>query len=752
MGKFFGKLFKIVGIAMMVLVPGFGAIWGTIASAFLVGGSVLDARAQQKDAKRRAARALSDAQAQTISIRRAIVPRRIVYGRARIGGIWAYVDNSENNKYLYLVLALSDGPNKAVPEIYFDDQLVTLDGDAHGTTLNGTEKWNKNRVRIKKFLGTSNQPADSDLVNDSTEWTSAHQLKGMGYLSIRLKHDPKVFPNGLPNVSAVVEGRSDIVDSRDDPALAKYTTNPVWCLAHYLTQSTIGPNVDWDTEIDHESFKAAADICDELVDLEATDVFSVQYSNDANEIIPDTQPHGLFNSQIVEFTTDGALPAGLNTGTDYYVVNATRDTFEVSLTLDGSPVALSNNGTGQHTFTAKEHRYTFNGIVNLDQSPEEIMRLFSDSFAGVVCYIGGKWTVYAGAYQIPSFTINEDILSGPISFRPRRSKRDRYNTVKGFFMSHQTRWNPSDYPPVANSSYEANDGEELIQGLDLPVTATPQMAQRLAKIVLEQGRMERALQLKCNLEALRAQAGRTVIVDLPRYHINNQAYNVNAWALTPSADKGLEISLTLTEESINNYNWASGNDEQPWIPTAEPVLFDGSITEPQDFDKVNVSQGRQLVGVELTWTQSTDEFILTGGSVIVQWKKTSASEYEESVILAGDSTKYLVAELEASTAYDFQVAFRNVKNGQSDWSEILNHTTIASSSSAYAYSHLQSTPSTVWTITHRLGYRPGSVWVEKDDGTVVRGLPSRGSPSDPSGETEIQITFNSAISGIAFLS
>jgi len=58
--------------------------------------------------------------------------------------------------------------------------------------------------------------------------------------------------------------------------------------------------------------------------------------------------HGLSNGDIVELTTDTALPTGLNTDTTYYVVNATPGNFQLSLSQGGSVVTFSNNGTGNH--------------------------------------------------------------------------------------------------------------------------------------------------------------------------------------------------------------------------------------------------------------------------------------------------------------------------------------------------------------------------------------------------------------------
>lgn len=59
--------------------------------------------------------------------------------------------------------------------------------------------------------------------------------------------------------------------------------------------------------------------------------------------------HGYSDGDSLTLTTSGALPAGLATGTTYYVVNATSDTFELSLTAGGTSIDTTDAGSGTHT-------------------------------------------------------------------------------------------------------------------------------------------------------------------------------------------------------------------------------------------------------------------------------------------------------------------------------------------------------------------------------------------------------------------
>ena len=55
--------------------------------------------------------------------------------------------------------------------------------------------------------------------------------------------------------------------------------------------------------------------------------------------------HGISNGTLISFATI-VTTTGITTYTPYYVVNATTNTFQISLTNGGAPITLTNNGTG----------------------------------------------------------------------------------------------------------------------------------------------------------------------------------------------------------------------------------------------------------------------------------------------------------------------------------------------------------------------------------------------------------------------
>lgn len=79
---------------------------------------------------------------------------------------------------------------------------------------------------------------------------------------------------------------------------------------------------------------------------------SVTTNSPATPCVFERLNHGLDNDDIVWLKTSGVLPAPFVIDTDYYVVGATGDTFQLSATLAGSPIASTDAGSGSHRFVA----------------------------------------------------------------------------------------------------------------------------------------------------------------------------------------------------------------------------------------------------------------------------------------------------------------------------------------------------------------------------------------------------------------
>ena len=59
--------------------------------------------------------------------------------------------------------------------------------------------------------------------------------------------------------------------------------------------------------------------------------------------------HGFVNDNIVRIDSTSTIPAGLSQGVSYYVVNASANTFKLSLTSSGAALDITSNGSGTLT-------------------------------------------------------------------------------------------------------------------------------------------------------------------------------------------------------------------------------------------------------------------------------------------------------------------------------------------------------------------------------------------------------------------
>ena len=198
----------------------------------------------------------------TQMIKQPTVARRMIYGETRVSGVLGFAESTNDDKYLHLVIMIASHEVNSIGQIYVNDTAITIDGSGNCTAPTQYA----NLIRIKKHLGASDQSADTDLIADSNgKWTSDHKLSGIAYIYARLEFDADAFPNGLPNISAIVQGKK-LYDPRTSSTA--YSTNTALAIRDYLTDNIYGFGAST-SEIDDTSFTTAANVCDENVTLSA---------------------------------------------------------------------------------------------------------------------------------------------------------------------------------------------------------------------------------------------------------------------------------------------------------------------------------------------------------------------------------------------------------------------------------------------------------------------------------------------------
>jgi len=219
----------------------------------------------------------------------AALDHQIIYGKMKTGGAILYDEaTGTNNKHLHRIIAVAGHQVHSFEEFYIDDELVTVNSDGNvtapekyvktttttvqtGVDGNGnptyeTQTTTDYLVRILPYLGSADQQASTELVEESGgKWTSQHRLRGIAYMYVRLKFNADVFPNGVPSITAVVKGKKVF-----NPAngTTDWSDNPALCLRDYLT-SKYGLS-EAAANIDDDLVTSAAAVCNQTNTIAGT--------------------------------------------------------------------------------------------------------------------------------------------------------------------------------------------------------------------------------------------------------------------------------------------------------------------------------------------------------------------------------------------------------------------------------------------------------------------------------------------------
>jgi len=192
----------------------------------------------------------------------------VVYGERKVGGTRCFIETSgTDNEFLYIALVLCEGEIESVDKIYIDDKEVTWSGALADNTLrtvgSGDGNFYKDStslISVKCHYGSDSQ-AQCDLLGTLTNWTSNHRLRGLAYISLKIKWNQDAFA-GLPTVQALIKGKKVVAYNSSSVAqTAAHSNNPAWCLLDYLTNERYGKGIAI-ANIDIPSFYTASGVCD----------------------------------------------------------------------------------------------------------------------------------------------------------------------------------------------------------------------------------------------------------------------------------------------------------------------------------------------------------------------------------------------------------------------------------------------------------------------------------------------------------
>lgn len=625
-----------------------------------------------------------------MQVRQPITVWAMAEGYVRTSGPLVFIEGTQNNQRMHMVIIMSCDEVASFEGLILNDYPIYPDMLTE-TGLVSSPNCKYNGLVIARFhTGSPDQLADELLVSQTTA-KETDRAQGRAYLYIRYLYDQNLFPGSVPNASVITRGKKHY-----DPRTGtiRWRPNPALWINGYLTRPrNLGGLGVSATEVNTGELIASANICEEIVD---TAPVTITITN-VNSVVPgllecDDKFIPLLYGDRFHFNSAANLPTSAQLLVDYYAVPChpqrvlqgnsnliMRAGVQVASTLDNAlektiiPFGVIASGANFTITKDGEMRYSGGGMMAMSSEPGQTLDDLRSAMAGRIWYIGGEWIIKAGAYTTPTFNINEDDLRRGPAIQTRVSIRERYNAVKGTHYSPFEGWQPADYPPVTNSTYQDRDGGgRNYHDLPLPYTLSKSACQRIAKIELERGRREMSLKMPCKLTVFDVQGGDAGYVSLSRFGISNKEFEAAEVAVVLDQDEDdiplYGVDLNLREYDIGIFSWTTL--EEATLPT-NPVstlpdpfnpLEPGGPTVTETLYDTRGSAGVKSKAV-VTWLESEDAFV---DLYFLEYKLAGSSDF---TVLSPVSTTSIEIFDMAPGLYDFRVRGQNTLGVFSEYSE-----------------------------------------------------------------------------------
>lgn len=199
------------------------------------------------------------------NLRQAVPSLPYVLGEVRKGGDYVLLEEGQGTAFHITVLA--GHSIKGVKQHWLHDSPVTVDGSGNVTDPTHFVYKADPKCIIKVRNGADAETAYAEVTAAfPTVWTSAHRGDGLASVLMMVKTVPveryqTVFPNQMPQHTAVIEGNNRIYDPRT--ATYGYSTNLALLRMWHLTHPVGGKLTLSDMYL--PEWAHAADVCDQTV-------------------------------------------------------------------------------------------------------------------------------------------------------------------------------------------------------------------------------------------------------------------------------------------------------------------------------------------------------------------------------------------------------------------------------------------------------------------------------------------------------
>lgn len=247
MGGSGGLISKVVGAGLMIAGLFTGSVTSAMGMALMAAGVAVQVAGSLIFKPKLPSMNYRDTGERKQMLRSSSAPETVIVGKTVISGLLFFAEEEageqDENEKITLALALAGHPIEKIGKIWLGDDLIETFGDK--------ASWE---------LHNDREDVDPFMLKNCPSWKEDMIGRGLAWLRVTLTFDQEKFPYGLPNVKCEVWGKH-LFDPRTGQTA--WSNNGALVILDYYRHYLKVP----DTDIDFDSFKQAADLCDEKVSL-----------------------------------------------------------------------------------------------------------------------------------------------------------------------------------------------------------------------------------------------------------------------------------------------------------------------------------------------------------------------------------------------------------------------------------------------------------------------------------------------------
>jgi hypothetical protein len=316
---------------------------------------------------------------------------------------------------------------------------------------------------------------------------------------------------------------------------------------------------------------------------------------------------------------------------------------------------------------------------------------------------GGLWSYYANVNDTANIAVeltDADILdNAPIEWTEFQGLSEQFNQVGGKFINPNPPilFQSFPYPLVRDATYEANLGFKKRKTLDFRQVLDNTLAQRLARLALNEAQYQGELNANWNYKALRAQAWSIVRYTSERFGWTKL---FRVWRHEITAYGGVGMTLREVHASI----WSAGTVAAP-VDAGDVI----NALAAKPISPVNVlmaqvtttgADGTKADGIRITWNLPS----LAVRRTEIRFRKVGDANWISGGTVERDTTGVIYSPLFSNTQYEAQIRHISVREVAGPWTPASNSPLTTGTESNLTFAQIELAAATAnWSQVYGTG-------------------------------------------------